>query len=243
MAPWWVAVAAAGIALLPRRYCGWVAAVLFLWGAGGVVLDAFRAFFWVTGIPAGSFAEVDWPGAARRMTCLVAAAVLSTGLLRGGESRHVWGSSWLGYAAFAAGFPYPMLKLYWSLGGSLARPAVYNEGMPVMELFCLVAGAAVSLALVQSWGRRLPRVVVLIPAWFATGVLINMGALMVFGITSQALGITDGPVDFDDASSLLGVGAVYLSWLVFGLTLGGATWAYQRTTRPIASIIPETVRL
>jgi ABC-type spermidine/putrescine transport system permease subunit I len=124
-----------------------------------------------------------------------------------------------------------MLKLYWSLGGSVARPAVYTEGFPMMELVCLAAGALLSLALVQSWGRRLPRVLVLIPAWFATSVLVSMAALMVFGTTSQLLGITDGPVDFSDKQSLVAVGTVYLSWLVFGLTLGGATLAYQRTTR------------
>ncbi|WP_132291615.1 hypothetical protein [Kribbella sp. VKM Ac-2568] len=247
MAPLWVPAVAAVLAvcsalLTARRLvlvCGWTGAVLFLWAAGGVVLDAFRAFYWATGIPAGEFAQVDWPGALRRFVSLLAAAVVGAGTLRyqratsDGRAPRQWGSSWLGYAAFAVGFPYPMLKLYWCLGGSIARPAVYTEGFPVMELVCLVAGASLSLALAQSWGRRLPRRLVLAPAWFATAALVSMAALMVFGTASQLLGITDGPVDFGDTQSLVAVGTVYLSWLVFGLTLGGATLAFQRATGPV----------
>ena len=52
MAPLWVPAVAAVLAvcsplLTARRLvlvCGWTAAVVFLWAAGGVVLDAFRAF-------------------------------------------------------------------------------------------------------------------------------------------------------------------------------------------------------
>jgi hypothetical protein len=241
MAPLWVPLLAAAFAITAalasnRRVvltCGWTAAVLFLWSAGGVVLDAFRAFYWATGIPAGDFAQVDWPGALRRFVSLVAVAVIGAGTLRYQRTVEgkAWGGSWLGYVAFAVGFPYPMLKLYWSLGGTIARPPIYAEGFPAMELVCLAAGAVLSLALVQSWGKRLPRGLVLVPAWFATGVLVSMAALMVFGTTSQLLGITDGPVDFSDRQSLIAVGTVYLSWLVFGLALGGATLAYQRTTR------------
>jgi hypothetical protein len=69
MAPLWVPLLAAVFAIVAalvnqRRLilvCGWTAAVLFLWSASGVVLDGFRAFYWVTGIPAGDFAQVDGP--------------------------------------------------------------------------------------------------------------------------------------------------------------------------------------
>ncbi|MGI5201370.1 hypothetical protein ACQEU6_07240 [Spirillospora sp. CA-108201] len=88
-----------------------------------------------------------------------------------------------------------------------------------------------SLALVQGWGRRLPRPTVLVPAWTATGALVSMGALAGFGSLSQALGLTDGPVDFGDVASVAMVGTVYGSWLLFGLALGGATLTYQRLTR------------
>ncbi|GAB2502677.1 hypothetical protein GCM10027063_47490 [Promicromonospora xylanilytica] len=81
--PPWVTFVAVGLliaaSLAPRgrarTVLGWAAAIFFLGGSGGVVLDAFRAFFWATGIPAGDFASVDWPGAAARAVSLLAALV------------------------------------------------------------------------------------------------------------------------------------------------------------------------
>jgi hypothetical protein len=254
-APAWVPLLAAALAICAvtlagrsasRRtvlIAGWAATVLFLWSAGGVVLDGFRAFYWATGIPAGDFAQVDWPGALRRFVSLVAVAAVGAGTLSFqrttangcrscGRPARERPTAWLGYTAFAVNFPYPALKLYWSLGGSIGRPVPYSEGFPAMELAGLVAGALLSLALVQRWGRRLPRRLVLAPALLGTAALISMAALMVFGTTTQLLGITDGPVDFSDTRALLMVGAVYVSWLVFGLALGGSALAYQRDTRP-----------
>ncbi|WP_036963744.1 hypothetical protein, partial [Promicromonospora kroppenstedtii] len=81
--PPWVTIIAVGLMLaallVPRGRAGttlgWAAAIFFLGGSGGVVLDAFRAFFWATGVPAGDFASVDWPGATARAVSLAAALV------------------------------------------------------------------------------------------------------------------------------------------------------------------------
>ncbi|QKG23222.1 hypothetical protein [Actinomadura verrucosospora] len=233
-APPWATLAGAALAvafaLRGSAWTGRIAAVLLLWAGGGAVLDAFRAFFWATGIPAGEFAQVNWGGASMRAAGLLAAGLVVAMLARGAEGP--WRERpWLGYAAFALAFPYPLLKLYWSLGGTVARPDPYTEGFPYMESVMLAGGAVLSLALVQDWGRRLPRRALLVPAWTATGALVSMGALAGFGSLSQALGLTDGPVDFGAPASVAMVGTVYGSWLLFGLALGGATLTYQRLTR------------
>jgi hypothetical protein len=250
-APPWVTVVGAGLALvflwLGRRRraapLGWGGAVLLLWAGGGVVLDLFRAFFWATGIPAGSFARVAWLGAVTRALGLVAAGLVAAAVLRHRRATRegcvACGRTvparepvtWPGGLAFALCFPYPLLKLYWSLGGTIGRPAVYGEGFPYMEMTMLVGGAVLSLALVQRWGRAVPRPVLLVPAWGAVAALVSMGALAGFGTLSEALGLSDGPVDFTDTRSLSIVGTVYASWLLLGLALGGATLAYQRRTR------------
>ncbi|MGW0481452.1 hypothetical protein [Nonomuraea sp. NPDC003214] len=220
------ALAGAVFALVPRPApLGWAAAVLLLWSAGGVVLDGFRAFFAVTGIPAGDFATVDWPGMAGRALALAATGLVGALALR---RTRVPGGPWLGYTAFALGFVYPTAKLYWSFGGEFLRPAVYAEGFPYGELVMLVVGATGSLALVQGWGRRLPRRLVLAGGWTGAAMLATMGSMSVFGTLAQLLGVTDGPVPLGDASAVIMVSVVYGSWLLFGLAVGGATLAFQR---------------
>ncbi|GAA4590619.1 hypothetical protein GCM10023194_47860 [Planotetraspora phitsanulokensis] len=236
--PPWMTVTAAllamvAVALAVREHrgalvAGWVAAVLLLWSAGGVVLDVFRAFFWITGIPAGTFSQVDWPGMLTRSISLMAAALIVALMLPGTQ---VPGRPWFGYAAFALAFPYPLAKIYWWLGGTVGRPEIYQEGFPIGELIMLAVGAAGSLALARSWGRRLPRRIILAGGWTATATLTTMGIMSVFGALSQALRLTDGPVRFDDAGNVLTVGFVYGSWLLYGLALGAATLVYQRATR------------
>ncbi|NRQ40495.1 hypothetical protein HII36_53065 [Nonomuraea sp. NN258] len=229
-APHWVTVAAAAggalYAIRPApRVLGWVAALLLLWSASGIVLDGFRAFFAITGIPAGEFARVDWPGLVKRAFALAATALVGALVLR--DLRLPDGRR-LGYLAFALGFVYPTAKLYWSYGGTLLRPDGYAQGFPYAEVILCVIGAAGSLALAQEWGRRLPRGLVLLGGWTGAAMLTTMGSMSVFGTLSQLAGLTDGPVPLHDAAAVVMVGAVYGSWLLFGLCVGGATLAYQR---------------
>ncbi|WP_125639466.1 hypothetical protein [Nonomuraea sp. WAC 01424] len=229
-APHWVTVLAAvlgAVFVVRPRPAGLLPALLLLWSAGGLVLDAFRAFFAVTGIPAGEFARVDWPGMVLRGLSLAGCALLGALVL---PRVRVPGGAWLGYTAFAVGFVYPLAKLYWSAGGTLLRPAGYGEGFPYGELIMLVIGAVGSLALVQRWGRSLPRRLVLAGGWTGAAMLTTMGAMSVLGTFAQVLGITQGPVPLSDLATVVTVGVVYGSWLLFGLAVAGATLSYQRTT-------------
>ncbi|MEU5862950.1 hypothetical protein ABZ815_17360 [Nonomuraea sp. NPDC047529] len=229
-APHWVTIVAAvlGAVFVVRPHpAGLLPALLLLWSAGGLVLDVFRAFFALTGIPAGEFAQVDWPGMALRGLSLAGCALLGALLL---PRIRVPGGAWLGYAAFAIGFVYPSAKLYWSAGGTWLRPADYGEGFPYGELVMLAIGAVGSLALVQRWGRWLPRRLVLAGGWTGAAMLTTMGAMSVLGTLSQLLGITRGPVPLSEPATVAAVAVVYGSWLLFGLAVAGATLSYQRTT-------------
>ncbi|WP_415644777.1 hypothetical protein [Stackebrandtia soli] len=257
-APWWVmltatvlggtAVTIISVIRSPLgkhvSIIGGTAAVLFLWSASGVVLDGFRAFFAITGIPAGDFSTVDWPGMVCRTASLLACGAIGYTTLRARRSRAkicavcktatpplVTGHRWHGIAAAALGIPYPALKLYWWCGGVVARPESSTEGFPTMELLAGAAGLLVSLALVHPWGRVLPRWALLSAAGVATTMLISMGSLSVLGTLSQLLGITDGPVPLTDDSMWM-VAAVYGTWLLFGLALLGAIAYYVEKRRP-----------
>ncbi|MEV5538161.1 hypothetical protein AB0L13_14995 [Saccharopolyspora shandongensis] len=218
-----------------------VAAFLLLWTSGGLVLDGFRAFFNLTGIPAGTFSVVDWRGAAVRAAALGAAAVLAAVLLADRKNR-VAGGAWLGYTACALAFVYPLLKIYWAAGGAFLRPAGYDETLPVAEMIMLVGGGVLSLLLVQRWGRVLPswlpllgehsvpRWLPITTGWLVSAVLLNQGLLPVFGLLNSAL-LRTRPVFVDAGASVWAVGVVYLGWALFGLALAGATLAYQQQTR------------
>jgi len=140
-------------------------------------------------------------------------------------------SQWPGYAAFGLGIPYPALKWYWSLGGGVVRPGGYHEGVPYGETLALVIGAVGSLALVQRWGTRLPRRLVLIPGWTGAAVLVTTGALAVFGTVGAQVGLVESRAGRTGAGLGM-VTVVYGSWLLFGLCVAVACMGYQQRTRP-----------
>jgi hypothetical protein len=236
--------------LLPRRpvlAAGWCGCVLMVWSASGVIFDGLRALA-VLGVPGMLPPVVDWPGFANRTLAVVAGALLAATVLsyqrasRGGCTRcgHDDGPAspvpsrrWLGYTACALALPYPLLKVYWSLGGAMARSAVGTtsvEGFPIGEIVAFASVGFVALALSRRWGRIFPRRLLLVGGWAATGALVTMGALAAFGSLGQVLGLVDGPARFGSGGWI--VDLVYGSWLLLGVALGGAVVAYQRRTLP-----------
>lgn len=233
--------------LLPRRpvlTAGWCGCVLMVWSAGGVIFDGLRALA-VLGVP-GMPPVVDWPGFASRTLAVVAGALLAATVLsyqracrgrctrcgRDDPASPRSSRRWLGYAACAFALPYPLLKLYWALGGTIARSAVGTtsvEGFPIGETVAFALVGLLALALVQRWGRLVPRRLLLVVAWAAAGALLTMGALAGFGSLAQALGLVDGPARFGSDGWI--VYLVYGSWLLLGVALGGAVVDYQRRTR------------
>ncbi|GAA1730283.1 hypothetical protein GCM10009809_27260 [Isoptericola hypogeus] len=237
-APRWVVPAAAAVGLVaiwlsgPARRprvgvpTGWAAVVLLFWGAGGLALEGFRAFFAVTGIPAGEFAQVDVPGMlTRALSALAAVATVLYTWDVGREARPgaAGRRRWPRCLAVAMCVPYPSLKIYWWLGGTVGRPEPYTGGLPGMELALFAVGALVALGLTGSLVEGRLRPVLLAAGWAGSTAALTMGALMVFGTLAQLLGVSDGPVDLGAGAITALVALTYGSWLAVGVALLAAT--------------------
>ncbi|MFI9296729.1 hypothetical protein [Streptomyces gardneri] len=233
-----------GVGRRPVVVAGWIASVLLLWAAVGVVFDGFRAFFWATGIPAGDFAQVDWPGFLTRAAAFVASVALArtvlayqrvTGAGCDGCGRRAgaeaWQAAWPAYAACALACVYPAVKFYWWLGGGFGRSTDFNEtGAPVMSALLLAGSVLLSLAVVRPWGRRLPRWMLLLAGWSLACVHILQGLIPVFAGVNRLLGGPELPFGSKDDNFLV-ITAVYGSWSLFGLSLAAAVLSYGHRTR------------
>lgn len=226
----------------PAEVGAWAAAVLLLGGSGGVVLDGFRAFFAVTGIPAGSFAEVDVPGAIARACALIAAltALLLARALRrrrrGGATRPGSPGSrrLLRGLGLAACVPYPALKLLWWASG--------DTGAPVMELALFALAAGGILALTARRGSGLPRWLVIGGGRAGALVLLSMGALMVFGLLAQVTQLAAAPVAFEGPAGSGIVLGVYSTWLLLGIVVAAATVQYEERSASVVDPAPPPDR-
>ena len=234
-----VALAALGLCARRPRVgvpLGWVAVVLLFWASGGLALEGFRAFFAVTGIPAGEFAEVDVPGmTVRALSALAAVTTVLTTADAARAARPVAAPvrRWPRYVALAMCVPYPSLKLYWWLGGTVGRPEGSTEGVPWMEVALFAAGALVVLGLTGPRGTGRLRPLLLAAGWLGSTAALTMGALMLFGTLGQLLGLTAGPVDLE-AGAITGLVAMtYGSWLAVGVALLAATLQAQGARRPV----------
>ncbi|MFD0147973.1 hypothetical protein ACWGQ4_03650 [Streptomyces sp. NPDC055721] len=237
-------------------WAGWTACTLLSWAAVGLVFDVFRAFFWVTGIPAGDFATVDWPGFLTRVSAFASTVLLGRELLNfrraTGEGCEACGhtphgstrpTAWLGYTAAGSATVYPAVKYYWWAGGSFGRPGEYLEGFPVLETALLVGGVVLALALVRPWGRVYPswvpflagrqveRRICVVAGWGLAALLSLQGLIPLFAALNHLLGGPPLPFTSGSANSWV-ITVVYGGWALFGLALAGATLAYQQQTRP-----------
>jgi hypothetical protein len=236
--PPWITFVAVGLLvaarLAPRGRAGtalgWAAAVFFLGGSGGVVLDAFRAFFWATGIPAGDFASVDWPGAAARAVSLLAALVTVRHTWRHTETPQVADPRssartrrLLTGAAVVLVVPYPLLKLVLWARAVEASATSEHGTFPTMELVAF--GAALALVLFMLSPRTAPALsrVLVLGGWGASMVLLSMGFLMIFGMLAQLTGVAEGTVAFSSDRATVMVLCVYGTWLLLGVVVLAAT--------------------
>ncbi|WP_134325212.1 hypothetical protein [Cumulibacter soli] len=214
----------------------WLAALVLLGASGGVLLDCFRAFFAVTGIPAGDFSEVDVAGAVTRASALGASfsAVLLARRIRieaGPARRAVSDRSrqMVGLLGVLLCVPYPLLKLVWWLQG---EDGSFSVGFPGMELVLFAIAAAVLIGLTVERTPDTVRVPLLIAGWGGGSALLSMGALMVFGLLAQMTGIAASPLALGDPSRIAFVTAVYGTWLLLGAALIAATVLYGEA-RPV----------
>ncbi len=149
-APDWLPLAAAGMAAagigmrlhghtrwsLPGGALSGGGLLLMLTTASGMPLDVLRAASLV--VPGLMPPGIDWLGLVTRTLALAAVVVLGHRALSCPASpASARAASWYGFAAFALALPYPVLKTWWALGGSLGLrwPGAFG----LAGSFCLMA--------------------------------------------------------------------------------------------------------
>jgi hypothetical protein len=248
-APDWLALAAAGIAAAgivlrlrgPARWprldgaLTWSGLLLLLWTASGLPIDLLRVVSLVAPglMPPG----VDWPGLATRALAIAALLVLGhLALTRpAAPSRAV---CWYGYAALALALPYPVLKTWWALGGSLGLRWPGADGLAGSFALWLPAvpwllAAALSLLLVLT-PRWLPRRLLLAAGWSATVVAATIGPIACWSLVS---GLIDGDADFGAMYGWV-FGLFYGSWFLWAIAAAAATRSYQVRTATLWTSSP-----
>jgi hypothetical protein len=152
--------------------------------------------------------------------------------------------AWAGYAAFAWAVAYAVfVRGYHGLGGTVGLSGTF-EDPDGMRLASLVAGAGIALvgvgelALVRPWGLRLPRWLVIIPAFAGSAYAASHALTAYVTKPLHALGVVelrfDGWATRNETAQFLWDLLFYEPW--FGglavLTTLGALHHYRRTGGP-----------
>lgn len=161
--------------------------------------------------------------------------------LRAPPIMRSWSPTWVGYTACAWMLVFAVMSFYWAVGGTAGLNTVSlgqefaSESWFITALWLTgilkVVGGLLALALVQSWGRRLPRWLLLIAAW-GTGALLLLhgGDFMIQGaITETGFISLSGPATWTPTHWQTFVWGPW--WLLGGLIFCLAAWNYQSRSR------------
>jgi hypothetical protein len=247
-APDWIALPAAVLAGLaatatlrgdhppspPRRLLDWSGCLLMTWASGGLLLDLLRV---VGLIPLG----VDWPGMVTRALALAASVVLAhLTLFRPPRESGGRAPGWFGWVACVLALPYPLLKTWWAMGGTLGLSGAGVAG-ELAGSFALwlpsipfLLAAILSLLLVPTW-RWIPRWLLLTAGWVATAIAANVGPAACWALVSGS--------PMPEGMATWVVSLFYGSWLLFAIAIGAATRSYQlRSAAPQQRETPRAER-
>jgi hypothetical protein len=148
---------------------------------------------------------------------------------------------WAGYVAFAWGLAFAAISFYWgtggtqglnTLGGSLERLARAHDRTILIAVwvtgFLKILGSLLALALAGTWAARLPRRPVTVLGWVAATSLTLYGGTLVVAEALVAIGaiMPTQPVDWKPLLWHLYVWD--MSFLVWGILFGVATWHFSR---------------
>jgi hypothetical protein len=151
-------------------------------------------------------------------------------------------SRWAGGVAYAAAgwaFLFAALSFYWALGGTAGSDTVSPEiaqlarahvpwvmaALWISAIIKVVSGL-VALALIQPWGSRVPRWILLLLAWGAGTLLFGHGGLF-FAVGVLAL---SGTIGYSAPATVLHWYTFLWGpwWLLGGLLFLLAAWSYVR---------------
>lgn len=181
---------------------------------------------------------------------------MTTGRAGLASSVRVWPTTWAAYAACAWAFVFAAMSFYWAAGGtaglgtlsagireqSAARDPGFVALVWITGILKAVAGL-IALALARTWGRFVPRWLLLVGAWGAGAVLTAYGAiqLVVTGVaaTLMAAGVIGTPADMDWAALRWHLLLWDPWWLAGGLLFIKAARDYGRRSRAARAPAPR----
>lgn len=158
---------------------------------------------------------------------------------------------WAGYGAGVWSFIFAALSIYWAAGGTgfgdtigkelenlaLSRDPGFVAILWITGLAKILIGI-LALALVQAWGRRIPRWILLTGGW-ATGLLLTLYSLANF--------VEHGLMQLGFMAVPKGLGEIALRWhlllwdpwwLIGGALFTVATWQYSyRLSKPKTNLL------
>ena len=149
---------------------------------------------------------------------------------------------WAGYSACAWGLAFATISFYWglggtigldTLGGSLESLAKAHDRTLLIAVWVTgllkVLGSLLALALVGTWAARLPRRMVTALGWVAAASLTLYGGVLVVAEALVTIGVIKPTQPVDWKPLLWHLYVWDLSFLVWGILFGVATWHYSRT--------------
>lgn len=142
-------------------------------------------------------------------------------------------------------FTFAAVSFYWAvgdraglstLGGRIEEMALGRDPLIVTMVWVTgvlkVAGGLLALALVQPWGLRLPRHLLLLAAWGGAVLLTAYGVLQLTSVGLVMLGVLT-PSQPIDATVLWWRLLLWEPWfLLWGVLLGLAAWSAGSRTGP-----------
>lgn len=154
------------------------------------------------------------------------------------------GARWPAYAAAWCALIFAVLTLFWALGGTFLLDTIGQQVLRLarardttfvvagwVSALLKVAGAVLALALVQPWGGRIPRRLLLGTATTGAVVLVLYGGLQIVVQVLVLVGVVATSQEMD-RRGFYGHLFIWDPWfLVWGVLLGWATFGYARRPR------------
>ena len=149
----------------------------------------------------------------------------------------------MGRAAALAAFLFAAVNLYWAVGGTAGLDTLggtIEERARAGDRAILAAnwaavvlkvlGGVLALALIQPWGRRVPRWLLLATAWTGAAVLILYGTFQTSAVALVALDVIQVP-EAIEPTALRWRLLLWEPWfLLWGLLLAAAALHHTRVT-------------
>lgn len=149
--------------------------------------------------------------------------------------------SWPGYAAAVVAFAFAAVSFYWgaggmaglsTLGGRIEELALARDPVIVTLVWVTgilkVGGGMLALALVQPWGRWLPRRLLLLTAWSGAALLTVYGVVQIGSVAAVAFGVLTPSYPLPSAVLWWRL-LLWEPWfLLWGVLLGLTAWTAQK---------------